>query len=250
MIHVIGVYLNSRHRPRRVDATYTGALERPRARAWSIERGDGAVRSAHEAVKHVARVKVLSHSRACRVQAIDRCGSSALERACACARSIESGDGAVRGAHEAVNHVARVKVVSRNRACRIDVLAKGALARTRARAWSIESREGAVGSAQVAVVHIAGVTALSRDCPRRIDAESDGGYLARRVERGKGAVRTPQEAVTDVARVKVVSRNGASRVDGNRIGGALGRARNVERDEGRVPLRSVRGKVQPQHGQG
>jgi hypothetical protein len=45
-------------RPRRVDVIGEGALAGACARARSIERRDGTVTSAHEAVIHIARVNV------------------------------------------------------------------------------------------------------------------------------------------------------------------------------------------------
>jgi hypothetical protein len=65
VIHVVIVDGVSRDRPLRVDCPYEGALAGACARARSVERGDGAVAIAHEAVSHTARVNVISvnHSR-------------------------------------------------------------------------------------------------------------------------------------------------------------------------------------------
>ena len=252
MTHIAQINVDPLNRSCLVDAEAFGALEWPCACTRSVNDSDGAVRGAHEAMVHIARVKVISNGCPGRVEAIDATHEGALARACAGARSIERSDGAVRIAHEAVPHIARVKVIARDFACWVDVIGVRALEGARARARSIEPREGGVGSAQVAVDHITGVTASSRDCPRRIDAESGGGYHARRVERGKGAVRTPQEAVIQVARVNVVSPDLACRVDGlgeGTLGGARARARSFERGEARTLLVSIRGKAQPQRGQ-
>ncbi len=70
-------------------------------------------------------------------------------------RGIERREGAVGSAQKAVIHPARVKVVSRDYACRVDRRARKRLtvcpdsgtSRTR----GIERREGAIGSAQKAV---------------------------------------------------------------------------------------------------
>ena len=70
----------------------------------------------------IARIKVLSDDRPRRVDAI---GHGALARACTCARSIERGDDALRVAYKTVNYVARVKVLSCNHACRVDVKGLG-----------------------------------------------------------------------------------------------------------------------------
>ena len=78
--------------------------------AWSIERGDGAVRSAHEAMIHVAVVIVLSRNLACR---IDVKGEGALAKTRYSARHIERGQGAVGSAQEAVD-VAADTVVTRD----------------------------------------------------------------------------------------------------------------------------------------
>src|SRR5438105_3703677 len=68
-------------------------LARARARARNVERGDSAVRGAHEPVSYITRVNVVSLNRSCLV---DAKGKGALERACACPRNIERGHSAVR----------------------------------------------------------------------------------------------------------------------------------------------------------
>src|SRR5262249_44644180 len=149
-------------------------------------------------------------------------------------------------------HIAVVIVLSRNRACWIDVKGESALAKTRARAWRIERGQGAVGSAQEAVDH-AEDTVVTRDCPRGVDAVSKGVRRARPIERGEGAVRSAHEAVTHVARVMDDARDCSRRVDPKGEGaleGARARARSIERREARIPLVSIRGKAKPQRDQG
>src|ERR1700751_2915334 len=102
-------------------------------------------------MSYVARVKVNADNRTSRIEAIGACGNGALEGTSPRARSIKRGDGTIRGAHEAVKYVARVKVISGNRTCGIDVKGEGALDGACARARSIERGEGAVGSAHIAV---------------------------------------------------------------------------------------------------
>jgi hypothetical protein len=57
--------------PHWVDASGERALAGAFTRARSIERGDGAVGSAHVPVKYVARINILSSNRTCRIDAID-----------------------------------------------------------------------------------------------------------------------------------------------------------------------------------
>ena len=147
MIDVASIKVRSRESPRRVDESGKRALAGACPRAWNVERGEGTVRSAHVAMIHIARVTVPSRNRTCRVEAGDCCGKGALgEGTSPRARSIERGDGTLRGAHEAVPHIVCVNVLSCSRACRVDVIAEGPT-----RAWHIERVEGAVRSAHVAV---------------------------------------------------------------------------------------------------
>jgi hypothetical protein len=76
--YVVRVSIPSRDGPLRVDAGGKGTLEWACARAWNVERGDGAVRGSHEAVICLACVEVLSGNRACRVEAIRWWGLGAL----------------------------------------------------------------------------------------------------------------------------------------------------------------------------
>src|SRR6516225_4575806 len=83
----------------------------------NIERGESAVRVAHEAVIHITRVSETPVNRSCRV---DAGSSGALAGICARAWGIEGGDGAVGSPHEAVRHEACVKVDSHDKPCRVD----------------------------------------------------------------------------------------------------------------------------------
>jgi len=78
-------------------------------------------------VKHITRVDIVSDNRTSRIVAK---GDRALERACARARNIERCNGAVQGAHEAMNYIASVEVLSRDHPRRVDVLGYSALPRT------------------------------------------------------------------------------------------------------------------------
>src|SRR5262249_35645638 len=130
----------------------------------------------------------------------------------------------------------------------VDRLGVGALVSARAPAGSVERGDGTVGSAQVAVEHVAGIKQETGDCPLRVDA-ADGGALARACagpwgrERGDGTVASTHQAVIHTAQVNVLSPDLACRVDS--IAGGAFRARNIERDEARLPLVSTRGKAQP-----
>src|SRR5262249_22635940 len=117
MKHVARVKSISCNRVCRVDRQGVGALVSARASAGSVERGDGPVRSAQEAVDPVAGVTQEPGDCPLRVDAAD-CG--ALTGVCACARSFELGDGAVGSTHEAVIYTAQVNVLSCDLACRVD----------------------------------------------------------------------------------------------------------------------------------
>jgi hypothetical protein len=76
---VARIKVRSRDSPRRVDESRGSppgvdesgqcALAGACTSTWNVERGEGAVRSAHEAVIYVTRINVTSHNRACRVEA-------------------------------------------------------------------------------------------------------------------------------------------------------------------------------------
>ena len=66
-------------------------------------------------------------------------------------------------------HVACIKVVSRDRPCRVVAGWLGALAGACARAWSVKRGDGAVLIPQEAVIHVASVDVSSRDRPRWVD---------------------------------------------------------------------------------
>src|SRR5438105_556085 len=107
------IYVESRDRPRRIVGNGEGALATGGTRAWSIERGDGAVTCAHEAVTHSASVHVGSYDRP---RWVDVLGLGALGKAPRSrAWSIERSDGAVRRAQVAVNHTSRVPEEPRDR---------------------------------------------------------------------------------------------------------------------------------------
>jgi hypothetical protein len=194
----------------RVDAKGKRALAGACARTRSIERSHSAVRSAQDTVKHIARVKGSCRDRPCGVEAIDGKNNGALAGACACARSIKLGDGAVRSAQEPVTYTARVNVASRDRLRRVDVAGAGTLARTCARTRSIKRNDGTGRSAQEPVKHIARVSVASRDCAFRVDGErlcalAGACARARSVECRDEAVPSAQETMTCIAGVNVQS---------------------------------------------
>lgn len=80
--------------------------------------------SPHEAVTKAIRVTVLSGDLAPRVDARWKCALAAAG-ACASAWGIERGENAVHGPHEAVGHVIRVHVESRDLTPRVDTLGYG-----------------------------------------------------------------------------------------------------------------------------
>ena len=153
VIRIVRVNVGSGDRADGVDGSRKGlgALEGTCARPRGVEGGDSAVRSAHEAVIHIARVRVPSRDRPLR---IDGQWLGALEGTCARARGIEGGGSAVRSAHEAVIHIVRVRVQSRDRPRRVDAVGDGALELACARARNIEGGESAVRETHVGVTHI------------------------------------------------------------------------------------------------
>src|SRR5947207_1868014 len=110
-----------------------------------------------ETVRYVACINVVSGDRIGRVVGKR---DSALEWACARARSIERGHTAIWSAQESVRHIASVNGSCRDGPCGVKAKAgknKGALAGACAGVWSIKRSEGAVRSAQEAVSYIARV---------------------------------------------------------------------------------------------
>ena len=154
-----------------VDAKGKRPLERACACARSIERGHGAVRSAQDAVKHIARVKGSCRDRPCRVEAIDGKNNGALAGACARVRSIKRSDGAVRSAQEAVNYSARVNVASRDRLDGLMLPARVPWPGPVPAPGTSKVVIGTVRSAQETVKHSARVGVASRDRPCRVDAK-------------------------------------------------------------------------------
>src|SRR5439155_1510437 len=115
MIHIARVNIDSGDRIHRIVAKRDSALAGTCARARNIERGDGAVLSTQDTVKHIARVKGGCRDSPCWVEAIDEKDDGALAGARARVRSIKRSDRAVRSAQEAVTYIARINVASRDR---------------------------------------------------------------------------------------------------------------------------------------
>src|SRR5947199_14445 len=90
--YVVIIDVVSRDRARLVDAYGERALESPCARARNVERGDGTAGSAHEAVKHIARVPNVSRNRPRLVDAVLDCRKGALIESCARAGTIVRDD--------------------------------------------------------------------------------------------------------------------------------------------------------------
>ena len=186
MGYIARVCIASRNCPLRVkagNASGACALISCCARARGIERGDGAVGSAQEAVKYIARVQVLSCDHICWVDI--QCGC-ALARRCARAWGIERRDGAVGSAQEAVIHIAGVNVSACDRTRGDNTHRHRTLTGAGARARSIERDDGAFGSAQETVRHIVGVSVGSRDRPGWADGGYPSGYPTK--AEGEGAL--------------------------------------------------------------
>ena len=111
-MHVVRVNILSGDHPKQVGGRRKGALTRGRSRPRSVEGGDGAERTPHEAVIRAVRVDVLS----CNLAPTGRCPQVRCLGRSLCPRpNVECGDVAERTAHEAVIHAARINVVSRGR---------------------------------------------------------------------------------------------------------------------------------------
>jgi hypothetical protein len=249
--YIAGIKVFSRDGPRWVDACGERALAGAFARAMHIKSDDEAIRSAHVPVIHIARVNVISRNRTCRIETIDCCGKGALAGAGPRARSIERGDGTIRGAHEAVPYVVRVKVLSCNRTCRVDVKGEGALAGAFARAGDIKRGDEADRRAHVAVSETVCIDVKARDCLCRVNTISVGAVewaytRAWNVERDEGAVASPHVAMVTIG-IKCACDN-ALRADSIAVSAleeAMGSARGVERNGGGLPLVRIRGKDEP-----
>src|SRR5439155_5563874 len=242
MIYITRVKVESLNRSGLVDPEWECALERACARAWNVERGDGAIRSAQEAVIHIARVKRTSRDHPCGVKAKAGKNKGALAGPCAGVRSSKRSDGAAWSAQEAVSDIARVNVPSRDRLRRIDVAGEGTLARTCARTRDVEGSDGTVRSAQETVKHTGRVVVVARARACRVDAEGSSALVktcscAWSVEGGECAVPRAQESVNRIARVSIASRDGPCRIDGKRdcaLAGACTRAWRIECDDRRL----------------
>ena len=193
----------------------------------AFERGDGAVRGAHEAVMDVARVDVNSHNRS---PWVDGRALSALKCSFTRAWSIERGDDAGRASHEAVNYVARVSVPSLDGPPRVDAHGRGTLEQACSRARSIELGDGAVRGAHKAVSYVARVLVPSSNHTCRVDVIGDGALQETRasagsVEGGDSAIASTHKAVNYEGRIVETARVVDARDCPCRVG--LGRRRLV-----------------------
>ena len=92
-------------RTRRVGHRGVSALEWASARAWSIERCDDTVTSAHKTMIHVVRVDVIPRNRP---RYTDALANRSLEGTGTRTWNIERGDATVTSPHKTVIHIARV----------------------------------------------------------------------------------------------------------------------------------------------
>ena len=101
------------------------------------------------------------------------------------------------------------------------------------------------------MICIARIKEASDDRPRRGDVTGEGALAGTRtragsVEGGEGAVASPHEAIVTIGIKK--ARDSALRADSitvSALEGAMGSAWNVERNDGCLPLVSIRGKGEP-----
>jgi hypothetical protein len=111
-------------------------------------------------------------------------------------------------AEKAVVHIARIRIVSRDRSPWGNCISDGALEGACARARSVERGDCTVVIAQVAVVNIACIREPSRYGSLRVDAIGvrtlPGAYTrAWNVECGNGTVRSTQPGVRNIVRIEV-----------------------------------------------
>ena len=175
-----------------------------------------------EAVYHVAPVNSLSDDRSGVVVVH---GDGALACACARARNIERGEGALIRPHEGVIHEVSVDVLSRDRARGVVAFRKAALACSCARARNVVRGKCAIGRPHEAMKHTVYVDVDAFDFPVRSEAyaecavEAARGVIGTRgIERRDGAVGSAQKTVTHEVCVKVESRDRAHSVDGVGVG--------------------------------
>src|ERR1019366_4324302 len=150
----------------------------------------------------------------------------------------------LRHSEEAVIHVVRVNVESRDRPLPVVGHGVGALAGACARARSIEGGYHTVGSAQEAVSRVVHVNVLTHDRPLCVVAFGNGalaGACARapNVNRNDAAVGIEQEAMIHFVFVNVVSRARPLPVNAlaqGALAGACARERSLERGDTAVGI--------------
>src|SRR5262249_24975635 len=142
-----------------VDGAGKGPIARQGTGTWRIEGDEVPLRTAQKTVVHnPPRITVDVTSRD-NPGIVDAVRKSPVSRTCARIHtgSVEGDDVSPRAAQKTVDHIVRVRVVSRNRACGIDALRESPKTRScgRAGARNIEGDELAVpGSAQETVAHV------------------------------------------------------------------------------------------------
>jgi hypothetical protein len=113
------------------------------------------------------------------------------------------------------------------------------------------SRSALLAFQEEAVICIARINEASDDRPSRVDVTGEGALAwacarARGVKRGEGAVASPHEAMVTIGIKR--ARDSALRADSNTVSAleeAMGSAWGVERNDGGLPLVSIRGKDEP-----
>ena len=110
----------------------------------------------------------------------------------------------LRDPQEAVKHIVRINVVSRDSVRRVVGDGDGALARACARTRSMERRDSAFRSPHVTVIHVFFPNVVSNNCAAWLDAVIHGALTGacartRKVVCGDRAVRGAQVAVAHTA---------------------------------------------------
>jgi len=114
----------------------------------------------------------------------------------------------LRGPQETVYHIARIKVISGDRADGVAAIWSRALAGTCACARRIESGDNTVKSTHEAVTDKVGVDVTSGNRPHRVDGGRKCAIdSVRNVEGGDSAIHSTHEAVKRITRVSVKSRD-------------------------------------------
>src|ERR1700728_703938 len=129
-------------------------------------------------------------------------------------RPVESFESAARGAHKAVIHTRRIRIIACDRSRPVDGRSAGTLVRGRTCTRSIECGDKPINGPHETVIDIAGIHVVSRNRASRINtlgnrALRDTGACRRNFEGVEDAFGVAYKAVKGAAEVKIIPRDGA-----------------------------------------